>query len=236
METSQGTSQSLRMDWNLAEVEDTTSFVRSSTNLKKKKKKKQFNLKMFRRTALAITALACASSIDGAESFAGFSVPLHQATNGISLAQQQQQQPPRQPSLSNGDCHRREASSCTALMYAPSNHPTTKTGPMVAQAFYSSYTTNRNPTKPRNHQNGAPLSNSVLSSSDTLPSFPTAHGLLSPETVMRMEIMNSEATRSEAVDNFLRTYRRDGPMACLPMLSDPTVLPILTQAMRDIIQ
>ena len=118
METSQGTSQSLRMDWNLAEVEDTTSFVRSSTNLNKKKKKKQFNLKMFRRTALAITALACASSIDGAESFAGFSVPLHQATNGISLVQQQQQQQPRQPSLSNGDCHRKEASSCTALMYA----------------------------------------------------------------------------------------------------------------------
>mmetsp|Transcript_6382 Transcript_6382/g.7905 ORF Transcript_6382/g.7905 Transcript_6382/m.7905 type:complete len:229 (+) Transcript_6382:156-842(+) len=228
METSYALLRSRNEELTLTEDEFPSS-VRCNTNSNRKRKKKQFNLKMFRRTALAIAALACASSIDSAESFAGFSAPLHQ-TAGINTVQKQQQ--PHQRDLSN--CQRRDSS--TALMYAPSNHPTTKTAPMVAQAFYSSYKTNRNPTKPRNHQNGAPLSNSVLSSSDTLPSFPTARGLLSPETVIRMEIMTSSATRSEAVENFLRTYRRDGPMACLPMLSDPKVLPILTQAMRDIIQ
>ncbi len=231
METSRAISQSRHIkEWNSTEGESRASLVRGSTDPNKRKKKRRSSLEMLRRTALAIAALTCASSIDSAESFVGFSAPLHQGTNGIPAVQQQ----PRQQSLSNRNYQRREAG--TALMYAPPNHPTSKTAPMVAQAIYSSYKTNRNPTKPRNHQNGAPLSNSVLSSSDTLPSFPTAHGLLSPETVIRMEIMNSRATRGEAVENFLRTYRRDGPMACLPMLSDPKVLPILTQAMRDIVQ
>jgi len=76
------------------------------------------------------------------------------------------------------------------------------------------------------------LSNSVLASCDTLPSFPTAHGLLSPETVMRLD--ESNAHKTDALRNFLDTYRRKGPLSCLPMLSDPEVLPYLTQAMRDI--
>jgi hypothetical protein len=81
-----------------------------------------------------------------------------------------------------------------------------------------------------------PLSNSVLSSSDTLPAFPTAHGLLSPETVMRMDIMTSNnGSRDKALDMFLDTYKKKGPMACLPMLSDENVLPRLTEAMRDIL-
>ena len=124
----------------------------------------------------------------------------------------------------------------TSLSYAP-NHPTSQTGPMVAKAFYTSHKLNRNPTKPKT-RSGAnlPLSNSVLSSSDTLPSFPTAHGLLSPETVMRMEVMtNNKKGRDKALDTFLDTYKKEGPMACLPMLSDENVLPRLTEAMRDIL-
>lgn len=80
------------------------------------------------------------------------------------------------------------------------------------------------------------LSNSVLADCNTLPSFPTAHGILSPETVMRMEEMAEfEGRSSEAVNRFLKQYRRNGPMSCLSMLSDPDVLPHLTRAMRDVV-
>jgi len=133
---------------------------------------------------------------------------------------------------------------------------------MVAQAFYSSQhkhsqqqriqTKSNKNTNMSNHQASAsPLSNSVLSSQDTLPSFPTAHGLLSPETVLRMEQMvqsrkcntpgnsnsntASRTAEEQAIDYFLDTYRRQGPMACVPLLSDDTILPHLTTAMRDII-
>jgi hypothetical protein len=78
------------------------------------------------------------------------------------------------------------------------------------------------------------LSHSVLASCDTLPSFPTAHGILSPETVSRMDETTSGGHGNEAVSMFLETYRRNGPMSCLEMLSDPDVLPHLTKAMRDI--
>lgn len=96
----------------------------------------------------------------------------------------------------------------------------------------------KNPGTPR--VNGGPrktavkLSNSVLADCDTLPSFPTAHGLLSPETVMRMS--QQQGRRNPAVVSFLDTYREHGPLSCLPMLSDPNVLPHLTEAMRDITQ
>ena len=170
---------------------------------------------------MALAALGCvSSSIDSAFAFTASNTPLHLPSSAQYHTQQ------RETSMRNEK---------TELYYAPPNHPTTKTAPMVAQAFYSSYTTNRNPTKPRNHQDSTPLSHSVLSSTDTLPSFPTAHGLLSPETVMRMEVMTSATNRDSAVDYFLRTYRKEGPMACLPMLSDPNVLPRLTAAMRDVI-
>ena len=83
------------------------------------------------------------------------------------------------------------------------------------------------------------LSNSVLASCDTLPSFRTAHGLLSPETVMRLEAMRSSSPRNhknQALSTFLHTYRTHGPLSCVPMLSDPDVLPHLTLAMREIAQ
>jgi hypothetical protein len=77
------------------------------------------------------------------------------------------------------------------------------------------------------------LSNSALASGgDTLPHFPTAHGLLSPETVMRLS--QRSIHQNKAVEAFLDTYRSNGPMSCLPMLADPEVLPHLTEAMRDI--
>jgi hypothetical protein len=78
------------------------------------------------------------------------------------------------------------------------------------------------------------LSNSVLASCDTLPSFPTAHGILSPETVSRMDELTNGGRGNEAVSTFLKTYRQNGPMSCLAMLSDPEILPHLTKAMRDI--
>lgn len=138
----------------------------------------------------------------------------------------------------------------SALFYAP-NPDTSKTAPMVAQAFYSSHKSNRNPTLPKWHTSPSsstlnstfpPLSNSVLSSSDTLPSFPTAHGLLSPETVLRMENRmktqqggGEEMVQFRTVNMFLDRYKKEGPMACLPFLSDEEVLPRLTEAMRDIL-
>lgn len=83
-------------------------------------------------------------------------------------------------------------------------------------------------------QGSTTLSQSVLCGSDTLPSFPTAHGLLSPETVMLMEQRTLHKQRSTELSRFLTTYRQNGPMSCLPMLSDPSVLPHLTEALRDI--
>lgn len=68
------------------------------------------------------------------------------------------------------------------------------------------------------------------------PSVPhAAHGILSPEIVARMDENTINGRNNPAVDDFLRTYRRKGPMSCLEMLSDPEVLPHLTQAMRDIV-
>lgn len=76
------------------------------------------------------------------------------------------------------------------------------------------------------------LSPSVLASCDTLPSFPTAHGLLCPETVQRME--RSVGRNNRVVARFLDRYNRHGPMSCVDLLSDPEVLPHLTSAMRDL--
>jgi hypothetical protein len=118
-------------------------------------------------------------------------------------------------------------------MYTGPASPTTQTPSLVAQKML------KNPGNPRIKQDYRPhhmqLSHSVLASCDTLPSFPTAHGLLSPETVMRLEDSTSGSLiRSKALQDFLKTYRRHGPLSCLPMLSDPDVLPHLTQAMREI--
>jgi hypothetical protein len=66
-------------------------------------------------------------------------------------------------------------------------------------------------------------------------SSPLAHGLLSPEIVSRMDEITEGGHHNAAVRLFLQRYRRMGPMSCLEMLSDPEVLPHLTQAMRDLV-
>lgn len=119
-------------------------------------------------------------------------------------------------------------------MYMPPNTPTSQPPNLVAQKML------KNPGNPRITESSTSsarsksmkLSNSVLASCDTLPSFPTAHGLLSPEVVMRLDSL--KVSRSPALTSFLDTYHREGPLSCLPMLSDPNVLPHLTQAMREI--
>lgn len=79
------------------------------------------------------------------------------------------------------------------------------------------------------------MSHSVLADSDILPSFHTAHGILSPEVVMRIDDTHrSHLEAGEPLDRFLTKYKKEGPMACLPLLSDPCVLPELTKAMRDV--
>lgn len=77
------------------------------------------------------------------------------------------------------------------------------------------------------------MSQSVLATCDTLPGVSTAHGLLSPEVVMRIADQH-DLDQDGALYLFLKTYKNRGPMACLPMLGDPNVLPELTKAMRDI--
>jgi len=77
------------------------------------------------------------------------------------------------------------------------------------------------------------MGSAVLSESDVLPTFRAAHGLLSPEVVTRIADTN-DLDLGGPLHKFLKTYRRHGPMACVPLLSDPSVLPVLTRAMREI--
>ena len=77
------------------------------------------------------------------------------------------------------------------------------------------------------------LSNSILATNDTLPSFRTAHGLLSPEVVTMIADANGELADGPLYD-FLKSYRSKGPMGCVWMLSDPDILGELTTAMREI--
>ena len=119
-------------------------------------------------------------------------------------------------------------------MYVPANTPTSETPSITAQKMLKTPGTPRINNSPR--KSTVKLSQSVLASCDTLPSFRTAHGILSPETVRRMEELVDEEDRSEALKQFLERYRRQGPMSCLPMLSDPDVLPHLTMAMRNVLE
>jgi len=71
-------------------------------------------------------------------------------------------------------------------------------------------------------------------SSDTIPSFRAAQGLLSPQTVLRLESRITKCgISSPGLRYFLKTYHTHGPMACLPILSNPDVLLELTRVMRD---
>jgi hypothetical protein len=79
-----------------------------------------------------------------------------------------------------------------------------------------------------------PLDDIVPEYPDAIPSFHTAHGILCPHTVARMEKNTNGGRDEEAVKQFLDRYHHCGPMSCIDMLSDPEVLPHLTKAMRDL--
>lgn len=136
----------------------------------------------------------------------------------------------------NGTPHRRSSSTQRPpmTMYVPANTPTSETPSITAQKMLKVPGITRSTNGPR--KTNVQLSQSVLASCDTLPSFRTAHGILSPETVRRMEELVDEQDRTEALKQFLDRYRRNGPMSCLPMLSDPDVLPHLTNAMRNVLE
>lgn len=77
------------------------------------------------------------------------------------------------------------------------------------------------------------FSHSKMSQADGFSAVPVAHGMLSPQIVMRLqELTRLHRHRSPALDSFLDSYYTKGPMSCVPMLSDPDVLPHLTMAMR----
>lgn len=122
---------------------------------------------------------------------------------------------------------RRDDGSSVTLYLFPSS-------PSVAAAnnlHVSQRKTRRNNVRPETKLPA--MSQSVLAPSDTLPGMSTAHGLLSPEVVMRIADQH-DLDQDGALFRFLKTYKSRGPMACLPMLGDPNVLPELTRAMRDI--
>jgi hypothetical protein len=120
--------------------------------------------------------------------------------------------------------HRADGSAVTLYLFPSS--------PAVTSA--SNQSPLRKQSIPRKSSSSLPaMSQSVLAESDTLPSFSTAHGLLSPEVVMRIADSN-DLEMNGALHKFLKTYKSRGPMACLSMLSDPDVLPELTRAMRDV--
>jgi len=116
---------------------------------------------------------------------------------------------------------RKSRSVSNMVMYLPPNGPVSQTQQMVAERLLSG--------QQRIHPRKVP----VLASSDVLPTFRAAHGLLHPHTVSLLEEATSNV-RSPAVSFFLDTYREQGPMACLPLLSDSNVLPELTQVLRSI--
>lgn len=117
----------------------------------------------------------------------------------------------------------------------PSHPIATPQSPVTSRKMLKNPGNPRVKNKSSSRTDSLKLSNSVLASCDTLPSFRTAHGLLSPETVMRLEERNiAGEDQNEALGKFLKTYRKSGPLSCVPMLSDPAVLPHLTMAMREI--
>ena len=156
---------------------------------------------------------------DGAEGFS-FCNKIHQPVS-VSCSSSQ-----RLSKTANNDRIRNRGS---LSMYLPPE-TTTQTAPMVSQRILKS------PSATGGKSVRPSMSSSVLAASDTLPCFPTAHGVLSPEIVQRMDEMTSAGNQRQEKEivRFLDTYRNHGPMACLPMLSDPCVLPKLTEAMRDI--
>jgi hypothetical protein len=162
-------------------------------------------------SALAVgVVVACSSCIAQVDGFA-----LAQKSSFMSRPQELSQTPER------GSTSRSVTNSLTMYVPSPGGSGSAasisqKTSAMAASNMYDS---------------------AWLNPSDTaLPSFHTSNGLLSPQTVKRIEKANTDScgsSRNDAVGYFIETYKGFGPMACLPILSDPDVLPELTRAMRD---
>jgi len=178
------------------------------------------SLSQFQRALACVLVLICAVEVALIEGFAGASLPMSVKATGRHQSKLMMYVPRHSSApLSPED---------DGLQMIPNP---TSIGPSIREQQYKK-------TKQENTQRRytTELSNSVLHECNTLPSFPTAHGILSPETVMRMEEMvEFDGHTSEAVDGFLKQYRSNGPMSCLSMLSDPEVLPHLTRAMRDVV-
>jgi hypothetical protein len=115
--------------------------------------------------------------------------------------------------------------------------------PPTLQELCMLKTSGSEPEQRRSNSNGCKLSQAAVNSMDTTFtsrrtsrfSSSLAHGLLSPEIVSRMDEVTEGGQNNKAVREFLQKYRRQGPMSCLEMLSDPEVLPHLTSAMRDLV-
>lgn len=141
--------------------------------------------------------------------------------------------------FSNLNDKRRNDSSSTSIYLQPTS-PISQTNTRldINTSFKKSNTVNEASKSWHYRMSDSSLNGaaSAVSSSDVLPQFRAAHGLLHPHTVMRLEeaSYSSKIRNSAAIDRFLDTYKEQGPMACIPFLSDPNVLPELTNAMRGI--
>jgi len=126
-----------------------------------------------------------------------------------------------------------KCSSTRLQMYPPSGSPTSQT-----QGGFASNTFDENRAVPQVKTTGSSssLRAAAVASSDVLPEFRAAHGLLHPHTFMKLQehYGREGGCDNAAVEYFLNRYQKYGPMACVQCLSDPNVLPQLTEAMRAI--
>lgn len=167
--------------------------------------------------SLFITVAAC---LYGVDAYAFGQTPLSRTpTQQIRYA----------PVINTGDrIHRRREDGSSVTLYLFPSSPSES-----AANLHLSQRKSRPVSTMRRETSLPAMSQSVLATCDTLPGVATAHGLLSPEVVMRIADQH-DLDQDGALYRFLKTYKSRGPMACLPMLGDPSVLPELTRAMRDI--
>lgn len=184
--------------------------------------------------AAVVVAVAASGGCGGAEAYAVGPSPLKRSGAGKVRYS---------PTVKHGHgIHKRRDDGSAVTLYlfptppsvsAASHQRSRRAAPGQPSPIRSSRS--RTSTSPRSVGTSLPaMSYSVLAESDTLPSFHTAHGLLSPEVVMRIADTQDELEAGAPLHDFLKLYKSRGPMACLPMLSDPCVLPELTKAMREI--
>mmetsp|Transcript_9523 Transcript_9523/g.17182 ORF Transcript_9523/g.17182 Transcript_9523/m.17182 type:complete len:191 (-) Transcript_9523:439-1011(-) len=175
-------------------------------------------------TVLAAASFVVVSSGSCAEAYVSSSSLRRSSTGKIRYS-------PMIKKVRGGGVHKRREDGSAVTLYLFPTPPSVS----VANHRHQSRSRAARPSSPRRSSTALPaMSPSVLAASDTLPSFQTAHGLLSPEVVMRIADGANDLEQGEPLHRFLKLYQSRGPMACLPMLSDPSVLPELTKAMREI--